>query len=152
VIIGLSLSQFTTLHVAISLIAIVTGLIAMPAFAARRRMPRMTAAFLLTTMLTTLTGFLFPVSTITPAFVTGLVSTLVILVALSAIYGFGLRGRAGVTYAVSATMALWLNLFVLVVQAFLKVHALNALAVLIGMVALGWAAVRAARRRRRIAL
>jgi hypothetical protein len=160
-ILGLTIQQFTLLHVGISLIGIIAGLIAMPAFATGHRLPAATAIFLATTALTTLTGFLFPITVVTPALITGVISTMVIAIALAAIYRFGLRGKAGIVYAVSANVALWLNLFVLVVQAFLKVPALNALApngneppfavaqglVLIGMVGLGWACVRAVRRR-----
>ena len=159
-ILGLTGLQFTLLHVGISLIGIIAGLIAMPAFATGRRLPVITALFLATTALTTLTGFLFPISGLTPALITGMVSTVVMIVALVAIYSYGLRGKAGIVYAVSANAALWLNLFVLVVQSFLKIPALNVLAptgseppfaiaqglVLIGMLALGWACVRAVRR------
>ena len=160
-ILGLTIQQFTLLHVGISFIGIIAGLVAMPAFATGRRMPAITGLFLGTTALTTLTGFLFPITAITPALITGGISTAVMIVALTAIYAYGLRGKAGIVYAVSATVALWLNLFVLVVQAFLKVPTLNALApngneppfaavqglVLVAMVALGWACVRAVRRK-----
>ena len=90
---------------------------------------------------------------------TGIISSIVLLVALWAAYGARRQGRAAAVYAISAAAALWLNLFVLVVQSFLKVPGLNALAptgteppflvaqivVLIGMIALGWKAVRGGR-------
>jgi hypothetical protein len=131
----------------------------MQALADGRWLPRWQAAFLATTVLTSLTGFLFPITTFTPALGTGIISTIVLAVALWAAYGLGRRGRAATVYAVSAAAALWLNLFVLVVQSFLKVPGLNVLAptgteppfliaqavVLIGMVALGWKAVRGGR-------
>jgi hypothetical protein len=128
VILGLTISQFTTLHVVLSFIGIAAGLIALPAFAAGRWMPRMTALFLATTTATTLTGFLFPISAFTPALGVGIISTAILAVALAALYGYGLKGRARPLYAISATIGLYLNLFVLIVQAFLKVPALNDLA------------------------
>ena len=160
-ILGLTVLQFTLLHVGISFVGIIAGLIAMPAFATGRRLPAITGIFLGTTALTTLTGFLFPITVITPALITGGVSCAVLIVALTALYAYGLRGAAGIVYAISSTVALWLNVFVLVVQAFLKVPALHALAhkgneppfavvqgaVLIGMIVLGWACVRAVRRK-----
>lgn len=159
-ILGLSISQFIALHVAISFIAIAAGLVALPAFVAGRRVPGMMSLFLVTTLLTSLTGFLFPFRGFTPAIGTGIVSTIVLIIAFVAYYGYKLRGKAGVVYAVSATAALWLNLFVLVVQSFLKVPALNALAptgtelpfaiaqgtLLIVMIGLGYVAVQSVRK------
>lgn len=127
-ILGLSLPAFIALHVAISLVGIVSGLVALVAQARGRFLRHVQGVFLGTTLLTSLTGFLFPFRGFTPAIGVGIVSTLVLAVALAALYGFGLRGRARIVYAVSATAALWLNLFVLVVQGFLKLPALNALA------------------------
>lgn len=127
-ILGLTIPQFTLLHVAISLIGIATGLIALPAFARGRILPRLTGVFLWTTLLTSLTGFLFPILTFTPALGVGILSTLILVLTFWAWYGRKLAGSARTIYAVTATIALWLNLFVLVVQSFLKVPALNALA------------------------
>lgn len=163
-ILGLTIPQFTALHVAISFVGIGSGLIALPAFARGHIMPRMTGIFLWflwTTLLTTLTGFLFPIVAFTPALGVGIVSTLVFVAAFWAWYGRRLTGAAGSVFAVTATVALWLNLFVLVVQSFLKVPALNALAptgseppfaaaqalLLLAMIALGYAAVRSVRPR-----
>ena len=155
-ILGLTISQFTVLHVALSLVGIIAGLIALPAYATGRWMPRMTALFLATTAATTLTGFLFPITAFTPALGVGIVSSLVLAAAIAALYGFQLHGRARSLYAVTATAGLYLNLFVLVVQSFLKVQALNALApngtepafviaqaiVLAAVILLGWKAFR----------
>ncbi len=154
-ILGLSIPAFVALHVAISLIAIVIGLIALPLLAVGRKPGALHIAFLATTLATTLTGFLFPLGGITPALVTGVVSTLVLAVAIGAFVRNAPR-----TYAVSATVGLYLNLFVLVVQSFLKIPALNALAptgtepafligqtvVLAGSVVLGISTFRGARR------
>lgn len=129
-ILGLSMPAFIALHVAISLVGIVAGLVALLTQAKGRFLPQAQALFLVTTLLTSLTGFLFPFRGFTPAIGVGIVSTLVLIGAFVALYGFKLRGRGRgrVAYAASATAALWLNLFVLVVQGFLKVPALNALA------------------------
>lgn len=159
-ILGLTISQFTALHVAISLIGIGAGLIALPAFARGHILRRTTGIFLWATLLTNLTGFLFPIVAFTPALGFGILSTLILILTFSAWYGRKLAGRAAAVYAVTATVALYLNMFVLVVQSFLKVPALNALApngteppfavaqaiLLIAMVALGYLSVRASRR------
>ncbi len=159
-ILGLTIPQFTTLHVLISFVGIIAGLIALPAFARGRILPRTNVIFLWFTLLTSLTGFLFPILAFTPALGTGIVSTLVLAIAFWAWYARKLVGRAAPIYAVTATMALWLNLFVLVVQSFLKVPALNALApngteppfaaaqgvLLIAMIGLGYLAFKASRR------
>jgi uncharacterized protein YggT (Ycf19 family) len=161
-ILGLSIPAFIALHVGISLIGIATGLVALPTLAGGRWLPRWHAVFLATTLATSLTGFLFPFRGFTPAIGVGAISTLVLAVALAALYAFGLRGRARVVYAISAMAALYLNLFVLVVQAFLKLPTLNALAptgteppfiaaqavLLLASVALGHAAVAASRKGR----
>ena len=160
-ILGLTIPQFTALHVAISLIAIAAGLIALPAFARGRILPRTTGIFLWTTLLTSLTGFLFPIAAFTPALGFGIFSTLILVATFWAWYGRKLVGGAAIVYATTATLALYLNLFVLVVQSFLKVPALNALApngteppfaiaqglLLIAMIGLGYLAFKAARRR-----
>lgn len=127
-ILGLTIPQFTLLHVAISLVGIITGLIALPAFARGRILPRLTGVFLWTTLLTSLTGFLFPIVAFTPALGVGILSTLILVLSFWAWYVRKLAGSARTIYAVTATIALWLNLFVLVVQSFLKVPALNMLA------------------------
>lgn len=127
-ILGLTIPQFTALHVAISLVGIGAGLVALPAFARGHTRPRTTGIFLWATLLTSLSGFLFPIVAFTPALGVGILSTLILALAFHAYYGRKLAGRAAAVYAVTATLSLYLNLFVLVVQAFLKVPALNALA------------------------
>ncbi|KTE30049.1 MULTISPECIES: hypothetical protein [unclassified Sphingopyxis] len=127
-ILGLTIPQFTLLHVAISFVGIITGLIALPAFARGRILPRLTGVFLWTTLLTSLSGFLFPIVAFTPALGVGILSTLILVLSFWAWYVRKLAGSARTIYAVTATIALWLNLFVLVVQSFLKVPALNMLA------------------------
>jgi hypothetical protein len=108
-ILGLSIPAFIALHVAISLIGIIAGLIALPAQAKGRFLPGVQGFFLVTTLLTSLTGFLFPFRGFTPAIGVGVISTLVLIVAFVALYGLKLQGRARTIHAVSATAALWMN-------------------------------------------
>ncbi|MBB6425433.1 hypothetical protein [Sphingopyxis sp. JAI128] len=159
-ILGLTISQFAALHVAISLVGIGAGLIALPALVRGRRLRRTNGIFLWTTLLTSLTGFLFPIVALTPALGTGILSTLILVFAFAAYYDRKLVGRAATVYAVSATAALYLNMFVLVVQSFRKVPALNALApngteppfaaaqgaLLLAAILFGYFAVKASRR------
>ena len=162
-VLGLSLAAFTQLHTIISLIAIAAGLVALIAFARGTWLARTQHVFFWTTAATTITGFLFPFNGFTPAIGTGIVSTAVLAVAFFALYVSKLRGGARTVYAVTAAISLYLNLFVLVVQSFLKIPALHALAplgkeppfaaaqgiVLIASIALGYFCVRAARRQSR---
>ena len=121
-------SPLQSFHVAISLLAIAVGIWVLFGMMANRRMSGATALFLMTTVITTLTGFLFPIGQFTPALGVGIISTVVLAVALWARYRAGLKGRWRGTYVVTSVLALYLNCFVLVVQLFLKVPALNALA------------------------
>jgi hypothetical protein len=125
---GLSLSTFTTVHVIISLIGIVSGLIAMCGMLGSNRMPGMTAIFLLFTILTSATGFLFPFKGVTPADIIGALSLLLLAIACVALYGMKLSGAWRWIYAVTAMISLYFNVFVLVIQSFLKIPALHALA------------------------
>lgn len=122
-LLGLSLSAFTLVHVLISLIAIGTGLVWLVAAWNGRRVPVWNAVFLITTIATSVTGFLFPATGFTPAQAFGLISLVVLALAVGALW----RG-APRTYGIAAAVALYLNCFVLVVQAFQKIALLNALA------------------------
>jgi hypothetical protein len=125
---GLSLENFTILHVIISLVAIASGFVVLAGMLRAQRLPGWTAFFLATTVLTSVTGFMFPLSGFTPAVAVGLISIVVLAVALAALYVKRLNGAWRWTYVVSALVALYLNVFVLVVQAFQKVPVLQALA------------------------
>jgi hypothetical protein len=125
---GLSLDLLLAIHVVISLVAIASGLIAMMALATARWLGGMQAIFLVTTFLTSATGFLFPFGGVSPAFLFGVLSVVALAIA-----GFtlvqGLTGRARqIAYAAAATFALYLNMFVLVFQSFQKLPALQPLA------------------------
>ena len=127
-LLGLSLSAFTQLHVAISLIGIGSGLVVLLGMLASLRLNALTGVFLVTTLLTSLTGFLFPFKGITPGIVVGILSCIVLVPAVLARYAFALHGAWRWIYVVASTIALWFNVFVLIVQLFEKVPALHALA------------------------
>jgi hypothetical protein len=127
-VIGMSLRMFTYLHVYISLIAIGAGFIVVYGMIAGRRLPLLTNLFLFTTALTSLTGFLFPFKGITPAIVVGIVSLIVLVVAVIARRRSHLSGTWRGTYVISSILALYLNSFVLIAQMFQKIPALHALA------------------------
>src|SRR6266481_1360861 len=127
-ILGMSLSAFTTLHVVISLVAIVSGIIVMFGLLGSKRMPGMTAIFLLFTILTSATGFLFPFTQLLPSHMIGILSLGLLAIACLALYVMKLSGAWRPIYVVTAMVALYLNIFVLIFQGFLKVDALKALA------------------------
>jgi hypothetical protein len=127
-ILGMSIQSFTLLHVVISLIAIVSGLIVLFGMLGSHRLAGWTALFLLTTVLTSATGFLFPINGFTPALAVGAISLLVLAIALLALYGKHLDGAWRWIYVATAVTALWFNVFVLIAQGFMKVAFLHALA------------------------
>jgi hypothetical protein len=127
-ILGMSIPAFTLLHVIITLIAIGSGLIAVGGMFASHRLPGTSALFLFTTVLTSVTGFLFPIHGFTPALGVGAISCVILVVALFAYYSKHLMNEWRWIYVITAITALYLNVFVLVVQSFIKVAALNALA------------------------
>ena len=127
-ILGMSEGAFTILHVIITLVAIGSGLIVVGGMFASNSLPVTTALFLFTTALTSLTGFLFPIYGFTPALGVGIVACVILAVTLFALYKEHLAGAWRWIYVVTAVVLLYLNLFVLVVQSFVKVPALNALA------------------------
>ena len=127
-ILGLSVGAFTLLHVIITLVAIGSGLIVVGGMFASHRLPVTTALFLLTTVLTSVTGFLFPIHGLTPALRVGILACVILAVALFALYKEHLAGAWRWIYVITAVASLYLNVFVLVVQSFVKVSALTALA------------------------
>lgn len=127
-VLGLSLAAFTWLHVIISLIAIAAGVVFFLALAAGRWRTGAGWVFLAFTILTSVTGFLFPPKPIGPPFIFGVISLVLLAIALYALLA---RRRAGPWHRVfvaTALVAQWLNMIVLVVQSFQKIPALNALA------------------------
>lgn len=122
------LEVFTIVHVAISLIGIAAGFVVLYGLLSARALDGWTAVFLAFTAATSLTGFFFPFHGFTPAFGFGVVSIVVLAVAAFARYGRRLAGPWRVAWVITAMIAFYLNFFVLVVQSFDKIPALNALA------------------------
>jgi hypothetical protein len=124
----MSLATFTMLHVIISLIGIVAGIIVMFGLLGSNKMPGLTAIFLLFTILTSATGFLFPVEKLLPSHIIGILSLVLLAIACIALYGMKLSGAWRWIYVVTALLSLYFNVFVLVIQSFLKIPALTAVA------------------------
>src|ERR1700704_4392733 len=127
-ILGMSLAMFTLAHVIISLIGIIAGLVVMFGMLGSNRQPGLTAIFLLFTILTSATGFLFPFTQLLPSHILGILSLVLLAIACVALYGMKLSGAWRWIYVVTAMASLYLNVFVLVIQSFLKIPALTALA------------------------
>jgi hypothetical protein len=125
-VLGMSLESFTLIHVLISLVGIASGLIVLYGFLTNRRLDSWTAVFLVTTALTSLTGFLFPFTGATPAIKLGILSLMVLAIAIVTRYVQHLTWRK--TYVIAACIALYFNIFVFVVQSFEKVPSLKAIA------------------------
>ena len=124
----MTLHIYTIIHTLISLVGIFTGLAVLFSMLAAKRLDGWTKWFLITTVLTSVTGFFFPFHGFTPAHGVGIISLLVLAVAIYARYPRQLAGHWRWIYVVTAVIALYLNVFVGVVQAFLKVPALHAMA------------------------
>lgn len=123
-----SLSPFTKLHVVISLVGILSGLIVMFGLLVGQKLNGWTALFLISTVATSVTGLFFPFHGVTPAIVVGIISLVLLAVAIVARYARHLAGAWRWIYVVTAMISLYLNVFVLVVQLFQKVPALKTIA------------------------
>jgi hypothetical protein len=153
------MAAYTLVHVVISLIAIIVGFVVLAGLLSGKRVDGSTAVFLVMTAATSLTGFGFPFVRLLPSHVVGVLSLVVLAVAALARYRYHLAGSSRAIYVVTAVMALYLNVFVLIVQTFQKVPALAALAptqseppfaitqviVLLAFLVLGFRAVKAFR-------
>ena len=127
-VLGMSLANFTMVHVIISLIGIVSGIIVMFGMLGSKRMPGLTAIFLLSTILTSATGFGFPFTQLLPSHMIGILSLVLLAIACIALYAMRLAGPWRWIYVATALASLYLNVFVGVIQAFLKIPTLHALA------------------------
>ena len=116
------------LHVAISVVGLGSGFVVLAGLMRGQRLDGWTALFLGSTLLTSLSGFPLPADHLMPSHIVGVISVVVLVVAIVARYPRGLAGPWRSIYVVTALIALYLNVFVAVVQAFLKVPALTALA------------------------
>jgi hypothetical protein len=127
-IFGMTISTFTSVHVVLSLVGIFSGFVVLFGLLAGKRLDGWTALFLASTVATSVTGFLFPFDHFLPAHGVGIISLVVLAVAILARYAFHLAGAWRRIYVVGAVVALYLNVFVAIVQAFQKVPALKAMA------------------------
>jgi uncharacterized membrane protein SirB2 len=158
-ILGMSTSTFTLFHVVLSLVGIAAGLVVAAGMLGSNRREGWTAIFLLTTVLTSLTGYFFPRDHILPSHIVGAISLVVLAAAILAFYRYHLEGPWRWVYVVTALVALYLNCFVAVFQSFLKIPFLHALAptqaeppfivaqvlLLLAFIAMGFVALRAFR-------
>lgn len=127
-ILGMTIATFTALHVLISLVGIASGLVVMYGLLTANRLERWTTLFLVSTAATSLTGFLFPFKGVTPGIVIGILSLIVLALAIVGRYALNLSGPWRPIYIVAASVALYFNVFVFVVQSFEKVPQLRTLA------------------------
>jgi hypothetical protein len=155
-ILGMSTAAFTQFHVLLSLIGIVSGIVVVLAMLGANRLPLLTAIFLATTVATSVTGFMFHFASFGPPEIVGVISLVVLGMAILALYGYKLAGAWRWIYVAAAVFALYLNVFVGVVQTFQKVAFFHAMAptqteppfavaqgvVLIAFIALGIAAAK----------
>ena len=125
-ILGMSIETFTFIHVVISLVGIMTGFIVVALMLASAPIAGWNAFFLVSTILTSVTGYFFPFDKgLTPAHIVGAISLVALAVAVFAIYGKKLAGPWRGIYVASAVFALWLKFFVGIVQSFGKFAYLN---------------------------
>lgn len=151
-----SLDGFTLFHIALSLVGIASGFVVLGGFLSNARLDGATHYFLTTTLLTNVSAFGFPFNTLLPSHIVAIISLVVVAISIYAWYFTDLSGVWRPIYVITATTVLYLNVFVLVVQTFLKNPALSTLAptqseppfaatqgiVLVAFLVLGWIALR----------
>jgi hypothetical protein len=125
---GLGLMQFTFLHVFLSLVGIGAGVFVMFGLLTSRRLGILTSLFFVTTVLTSLTGFLYPFKGVTPGIIVVILSLIVLALAIVGLYVKKLEGPWRGTYVVCVCIAFYFNFFVLIAQSFDKVPAMKAIA------------------------
>jgi hypothetical protein len=122
------MTALTFIHVVISLVGILAGFVVLFGLLSAKRLDGWTALFLATTVATSVTGFFFPVDHFMPSHAVGIISLVVLTVTIFARYPRNLAGGWRKAYVIGAVVSLYLNVFVGIVQAFLKIPALHALA------------------------
>jgi hypothetical protein len=127
-VLGMSLATYTTVHVIISLIGIASGFIVLFGLLTGRLLILWNGLFLVTTALTSITGFGFPYTKVTPGIILGILSLVVLAIAIFALHARRLHGAWRRTFVITAMIALYFNVFVLVAQLFEHVPAIHALA------------------------
>jgi hypothetical protein len=127
-VLGISFALFTAIHIFISVLALFSGFIVLYGLWTSQRMPAVTAFFLLTTIVTSVTGFPIPPFGMDPPRIVGIISLVALAVAVVALYFMKLRGIGRLLYIAGAVFALYLNTFVFVVQSFQKFPSIASLA------------------------
>ena len=122
------MAAFTLFHVALSLIGIGSGFVVIWGLLAAKRLEAWTAVFLAATVLTSVTGFLFPINGFTPGHAVGILSLIALGIALFARYRMGMAGGWRSAYVISAVVSQYFNFVVLIIQSFQKVPVLESLA------------------------
>ena len=122
------LTAFTFVHVVLSLIGILSGFVVTYGMLTANRLDRWTSLFLATTVLTSVTGFFLPAEHFMPSHAIGILSLAVLALAIMGRYLRNLAGAWRRTYVITAVIALYFNVFVLIAQAFMKVPDLKAMA------------------------
>jgi hypothetical protein len=125
---GLELSTFTFLHVLISLIGVASGFIVMVELLRSNYHGNWTAIFLVTTIVTSASGFLFPFSKLLPSHIVGIISLALLAIAMFSFYVQRIHSIWRQIYVLTAMLSLYLNVFVMIIQGFLKIPVLNGLA------------------------
>ena len=125
---GMTTQTYTLVHVLISLVGIASGLVVLFGLLGSKRMDGWTGLFLVTTVLTSVTGFGFPFDHLLPSHKVGIISLVMLAIAILARYGLHLAGAWRWIYVVTAVISLYLNVFVLIVQLFEKVPLLHDMA------------------------
>jgi hypothetical protein len=123
-ILGLSVATYTLIHVVLSLVGIVAGLVVAGGIVAGTRPERWAAVFLVTTVLANVSGFGFPFVHFLPSHAVGIISLVVLAAVIVAHYGKHFAGRWRTTYAVGVVVATYFNVFVLVAQLFKRIPVL----------------------------
>jgi hypothetical protein len=122
------ITALTIVHVAISLVGIGAGFVVMWGLLVSKRLNTWTAIFLAATTATSVTGFFFPIEGITAALALGILSLIVLALALAARYYYDVAGPWRRTYVITAMIAQYFNIFVLIAQSFQKIPSLRELA------------------------
>jgi len=122
------MSTLTMVHVSLSLIGIATGFLVIFQMIGGKALGGLNTIFLVSTILTSVTGFFFPITKITPGLVIGAISLVVLAIALFALYSKKLAGGWRTFYVVTAVIAQFFNVLVLIVQSFMKIRVLHAMA------------------------
>lgn len=124
----LDLLTLNLIHVVISVVGILAGMVVVGGMLAGNRLNGWTMIFLVTTVLTSITGFFYPFTILLPSHKVGIISLIILPIAILARYGKHLEGPWRSIYVIGAVAALWFNVFVLMVQLFLRIPLLLAIA------------------------